>query len=123
MTPVVIARASVPQVSRAALTLRSPVIRLALALLLAVSLLLISGFDPGVLCVLPALGMAFALLTGRYPGERMLTALRERSRVKAPRLRQRIGVRPRAQGTIPRGGLLIGYRLAVRPPPGGFQAS
>ncbi|MGH2834451.1 MAG: hypothetical protein ACRDK2_16905 [Solirubrobacteraceae bacterium] len=111
--------------SRAAPMLRSPAIRLAFALLLAGTLLLISGFDPGVLCVLPALVMAFALLSGRYPGERRLTALRERSRVKAPRLRECASARrrPRAIITIPRGGLLIGYCLAVRPPPISSSAS
>jgi hypothetical protein len=96
---------------------------MALALLLAAPLLLVSGVDPGVLCVLPALGMAFALLTGRYPGERMLTTLRERSHVKARRLRERVRARPRVIITIPRSGLLMGYSLAVRPPPACPSAS
>ena len=121
--PTMVRRARVPEVSRVALTLRSPAMRLALALLLAASLLLASGFDPGVLCVLPALGMAFALLIGRYPGERTLTALRERSRVKALRPRKCAIARPRAIITIPRGGLLISYSLAVRPPPACSSAS
>lgn len=97
--------------------LRSPAVRLALALLLTAFLVLASGIDPGVLCLLPALGLALVLLAGRYPGELVLTGLRERPRRRAPRALACLCARTRASAVMPRGGLLIGCSLAVRPPP------
>ncbi len=77
----------------------------------------------GILCLLPALALAVALLARRYPGERTL------ARLGAPRRRAR-WARPRA--SVPRaartfavathGGLLIARSLAVRPPPAPFAA-
>ncbi len=70
-----------------------------------------------ILCMAPALALAIPLLARRYPGERILTALKARRTVRWPR--------PRSAARAPRavilvaahGGLLIGRSLAVRPPP------
>jgi hypothetical protein len=77
----------------------------------------------GLLCLAPALALAGVLVLRRYPGERLLLRLR------APRRsgRSRAGViaRPSASGhaqRMPRGGLLMGFALAVRPPPLSFSA-
>jgi hypothetical protein len=71
----------------------------------------------GLLFLAPALLLAFALLRRRYPGERLLTRLAG----ARPRRQQRpesAALAPSApRAWIPRGGLLLGFSLAVRPPP------
>lgn len=77
----------------------------------------------GILFLLPAIALAFALLLRRYPGERTL------ARLAAPR-RRAAWARPRA--SVPHaarsfvvavhGGLLIARSLAVRPPPLAFAS-
>lgn len=77
-----------------------------------------SGFAEGVLCLAPALLLGVVLVTRRYPGERLLA--RWAGHVpRPPRAAVRGGLparRPGA-GSVPRGGLLMGFALAVRPPP------
>jgi hypothetical protein len=73
----------------------------------------------GLLFVLPALLLFGALLGRRYPGERLLVALREGEPEPAlwPRARSARSARTRALTAIVHGGLLIARSLAVRPPP------
>jgi hypothetical protein len=71
------------------------------------------------LCLAPALAMALMLLGRRYPGERVLIALR-RKRVVLPRHRAIVtGARGgrSVEVLMARGGALLGFALAVRPPP------
>lgn len=69
------------------------------------------------LCLLPALALACALAFKRYPGERLLVALRERRRARWPRVRSFVSARARALTVAAHGGLLMARSLAVRPPP------
>lgn len=72
-----------------------------------------------VLCLMPALALAIALLSRRYPGERALIALRgERRRARWPRALAIAAPRARRATRLARGGELIASSLAVRPPPG-----
>jgi hypothetical protein len=71
----------------------------------------------GLLFLAPALILAIALLRRRYPGERLLKRLacaRPKRRLR-PASAAHASSAPRAW--IPRGGLLLGFSLAVRPPP------
>jgi hypothetical protein len=71
----------------------------------------------GLLYVAPALALACLLLARRYPGERLLIALRPQERRRRARVRAtRMTGAPIALG-MPRGGLLMARSLAVRPPP------
>jgi hypothetical protein len=73
--------------------------------------------DPSALLLQPALALAVLLAARRYPGERTLVALsasRGRPRVQAP---SSIELPCSAEIALPRGGLLLGRSLAVRPPP------
>jgi hypothetical protein len=67
--------------------------------------------------LLPALLIGAALFARRYPGERLLIACR--TRPTARRSRPGLAARPlgRHFSAVPRGGLLIAFALAVRPPP------
>jgi hypothetical protein len=73
----------------------------------------------GLLYLLPVLSLALSLALRRYPGERVVLALaargRRRRRRPARGTANRPALAPRA--LVPRGGLLIGASLAVRPPP------
>ena len=86
---------------------------LAAGALLAVLILI--AHEPQALCLLPLAALGLAMLARRYPGERILAALRERR----PPVRRTTSVRlPRSpEHLVPRGGLLIASALAVRPPP------
>jgi len=77
----------------------------------------------GLLCLLPALLLACTLFARRYPGERLITRLTTRRRNL--RLRTASARRsPRVRAAhMPRGGLLMGFALAVRPPPARCAAS
>ncbi len=80
----------------------------------------------GLLCVAPALLLALALLGRRYPGERLLLAAlagRSRHRRRRAQPSARRPSRGRGDGRVPRGGLLIAFALAVRPPPAAPAAS
>lgn len=72
----------------------------------------------GLLFLAPALLLATTLLTRRYPGERLLLAFAARRGTR--RAPAAIGARRlpfRRARVMPRGGLLMGFALAVRPPP------
>jgi len=69
------------------------------------------------LSLLPALLIAAVLFARRFPGERLLIAWSSRS----SRRRRRAALTPQpsrhSPSAAPRGGLLMGFALAVRPPP------
>jgi hypothetical protein len=69
------------------------------------------------LCLTPALALGLLLLTRRYPGERVLLAIRRRDRARLPRAARVLRSNTRVLARIARGGRLIGSSLAVRPPP------
>ena len=71
----------------------------------------------GLLCLAPVLVLAAMLFAQRYPGERLLMTYAARRRNRRPRS---IGAPhwPHVSAVrLPRGGLLMGFALAVRPPP------
>ena len=75
------------------------------------------------LCLAPALLLTATLMRRRYPGERLLAALagrRRRRRLEAHTPRPSLRL---ADARVPRGGLLMGFALAVRPPPAALIAS
>lgn len=77
----------------------------------------------GVLSLAPALLLALTLWARRYPGERLLLAFVARDRRRQLRAAVR-GAMPRTRTAgVPRGGLLMGFALAVRPPPRAPAAS
>ena len=84
--------------------------------LVVVMALALAWIDRGALCALPAIALALLLAARRYPGEHIIAALsgyrgrRKRSCPSAPVAVQR-------ELVAPRGGLLLGRSLAVRPPP------
>jgi hypothetical protein len=69
------------------------------------------------LCLLPVLVLALPLLARRYPGERVLVALRAEEHVRWPHPRTSMAPRRAFTVAIASGGLLLGCGLAVRPPP------
>lgn len=75
----------------------------------------------GLLYLAPALLIAAALLRGRYPGERTLTAALARSRRRLRPARRRGRAHSR-RTTPPRGGRLVAARLAGRAPPQGGRS-
>lgn len=89
----------------------------ALATLTVVAVALV-GLDPGAVCTLPALALLALLALRRYPGERILAApLREAWRARRRRRHGRVSFASSLQVAVPRGGLLLAWSLAVRPPP------
>jgi hypothetical protein len=73
----------------------------------------------GLLCLAPAALLAIPLAIRRYPGERALLAL---ARARSTRRRRSTGEVPGRSHSSPRamlarGGTLLGFGLAVRPPP------
>jgi len=76
-----------------------------------------------ILCLLPAIALVLPLLARRYPGERVLLALRSERGVRWPRPLSSVPVQRRARLLAVRGGELIGYSLAERPPPALHLAS
>ncbi len=70
------------------------------------------------LCLAPALALTAVLFARCYPGERLLIALAA-GRPSRPQRALRSAGRSRSRGfaRVPRGGLLLGFALAVRPPP------
>ncbi len=89
------------------------------ALLAGIALLALGGaIAEGAAYLLPATALVAVLLLGRYPGERALLAIARRAaspvRPTSPRRSPRLRA---AQILLPRGGSLLGYALAVRPPP------
>jgi hypothetical protein len=96
---------------------RPPAALLPAALGLLVFIAAIVAGSTDVLCMVPPLLLGFVLFTRRYPGERLLARLARRPM----RTRRPIGpsLAPvgRVASEMPRGGLLMGRSLAVRPPP------
>ena len=72
--------------------------------------------DPSALCMLPALALSLVLALRRYPGEKTLVRLRGRP-PRALRVQRRVYSPRRHTVIVPRGGLLLAWALAVRPPP------
>lgn len=89
------------------------------ALVVAWAVLATGGSPAGIASILPVLLLLAPLLLRRYPGERRIARLRAGRTPPAGRSRA-AGVTPRGlpRITTARGGLLLGRRLAVRPPPG-----
>jgi hypothetical protein len=84
------------------------------------ALCLHAGADAaGLLCLAPAALLAIPLAVRRYPGERALLALAGARRTRRRRLASAVLGQslsaPRAM--LARGGMLLGFGLAVRPPP------
>jgi hypothetical protein len=96
----------------------------ALAVVAGLGLCALSGLGGADLLVLaPALVLMGTLLARRYPGERLLLAVAARRRRRPARARMaRPSLSKRAR-CVPRGGLLMGFALAVRPPPLSLLAS
>jgi hypothetical protein len=90
----------------------------ALAISAGLALWMHGGLAGGeLLCLAPALVLAAALFARCYPGERLLSALARRKRSSRPRPRPSLPAPGRTAPRVPRGGLLMGFALAVRPPP------
>jgi hypothetical protein len=70
-----------------------------------------------ILCLLPIAALLVPLLLRRYPGERVLLALRSPRRSRRAHPRARVRSHGRAVVAAVRGASLIGRSLAVRPPP------
>lgn len=75
------------------------------------------------LCLLPAIVVMLPLLARRYPGERVLLALRVGKRASFPRPRSSMSPRAIVEVACVRGGRLLGCSLAVRPPPAALRVS
>jgi hypothetical protein len=75
------------------------------------------------LCLLPVAVIALPLLARRYPGERVLVALRRTAHRRRPRARPYLASRGRIVVVAVRGSSLLGRSLAVRPPPTLLAAS
>jgi hypothetical protein len=75
-----------------------------------------AGLWQGMLYLLPALLLLLVLLARRYPGERLLGALRVRRARGRARVRAGVAVR-RIELPVPHGGRLIAVSLAGRAPP------
>jgi hypothetical protein len=76
------------------------------------------GLSEAIPYLLPPLLLLAALTARRYPGERALLAMMQKTRSSPRRVAVRVirrHSRPRA--LVPRGGALIAFALAVRPPP------
>ncbi len=69
------------------------------------------------LCLAPAMLLLAALLGRRYPGERLLLAFTARPDSGRPRRAASVAATHSRVAEVPRGGLLMGFALAVRPPP------
>jgi len=76
-----------------------------------------------ILCLLPVATLAIPLLARRYPGERVLLALRRVDPRVWPRPRSSAMPRRGVVRSAVRGGRLMGFALAVRPPPRPLAAS
>ncbi|MDP2712990.1 MAG: hypothetical protein Q8O56_17405 [Solirubrobacteraceae bacterium] len=87
-------------------------------LTLALASLTLVGVHSDILLAAPVLALAFPLLAGRYVGEQQLARLAAAFRVA--RRRPAAVLRctaSRPAHRLPRGGRLIAFSLAVRPPP------
>jgi hypothetical protein len=117
-------RATVSNVVSIGIPRRSSMVVPLLAAAALLCCLALGGGAEGLLCLAPALALACLLLARRYPGERLLRRLATRTH-RTRRARAGLAARLRAGGArhMPRGGLLMGFSLAVRPPPPASCAS
>ena len=69
------------------------------------------------LCLAPAILLLVILLGRRYPGERLLLAFAARAHNGRPRRDATSAASHGRVAEVPRGGLLMAFALAVRPPP------
>jgi hypothetical protein len=96
---------------------RAPASFAVLAALTLIALALVR-LDPAALCALPALVLPALLALRRYPGERILAVrLHEAGRERRQRSSPSVSSSSSPQVVVPRGGLLLAWSLAVRPPP------
>lgn len=98
--------------------LRDLLLALALVAVVCVGPILLVGASADLLLAAPALLLALPLLAGRYVGEaavERLVALRRGARRRVRRVAGPAG--RRAAAMVPRGGALLGFARAVRPPP------
>jgi hypothetical protein len=95
------------------------ILAVALPCVAAATLALRAGASPpDLLCLAPAVALALLFATRRYPGERTLLALRARRSERPRRHAACAGTQPRVRRAArPRGGALLAFGLAVRPPP------
>lgn len=92
--------------------------RLTLATLLVALPATLLALGPGLLAALPVLLLFALLVVGCYPGEDAIVRLREaRARPGTRRAGALQPSRLRYDALLPRGGALLAFRLAVRPPP------
>ena len=94
------------------------------ALTLLLACLTLVGVHSDALLAAPALVLALPLLAGRYVGEEQIARLA--AAFVAVRRRAAHALVPtagRASHVLPRGGRLIAFSLAVRPPPAALPAS
>ncbi len=83
----------------------------------------VAGGDAGMLALAPALLIAALVSRRRYPGAKLLIAMRSRALgIARRRGLARIAATGRAVVVAPRGGLLLACSLAHRPPPGVIPA-
>jgi hypothetical protein len=95
---------------------RAPAAALPALGLAALALAALGTLDPSVLCMFPVLVLALAMAIRRYPGEGVLARLRTIHR-RRPRVAGSLRHPRRHTVLLPRGGLLLAWALAVRPPP------
>jgi hypothetical protein len=90
----------------------------AFAAVIGLALAASSGLDrDGLLSLAPALLLLSTLFARRYPGERLILRFAGRRRARRSNSVRRGASPSRAAVRVPRGGLLMGFALAVRPPP------
>jgi len=77
----------------------------------------------GLLCLAPALLLICILFGRRYPGERLLARLAARGHEARSRPTDAHRAPRMSAVPMPRGGLLMGFAMAVRPPPASPAAS
>ena len=75
------------------------------------------------LILLPALLLGSVLCARRYPGERLLLRYRRCRGPRAQSVLASSAAIPTDRRWMPRGGLLIAFALAVRPPPSACRAA
>jgi hypothetical protein len=76
------------------------------------------GVSEATLYLLPALLLLAVLAARRYPGERALLAMMRQQRPCSRWIHaDEIARQSRPRALVPRGGALIAFALAVRPPP------
>jgi hypothetical protein len=96
---------------------RPPAALLSAALGSLVCLAAIVSGNTDVLCLLPPLLLGCVLFARRYPGERLLARFARRSAGARRPIGPSLAPVGRVASEMPRGGLLMGRSLAVRPPP------